>query len=267
MHLHSLNLHHVLIALPHETDILVSMSKLSAALCILFIFVWATPPACAESWNILRRTMITEIEANVRATSAFIGRNSLDERVLRKMAEVPRHEFVPSRWKTKAYQNRPLPIGYGQTISQPYMVAIMTDLLALNPKAKVLEVGTGSGYQAAILSRLVDEVHTLEIIPELAKSAKELLARLGYNNVAASEGDGYYGMESEAPFDAIMVTASASHIPPPLVRQLKPGGRMVIPVGGPWMVQHLILVTKDLDGKIQTQNLLPVRFVPLTGGH
>jgi len=213
-----------------------------------------------------RLGMVQEIRADVEATAGRIGRTALNDAVMRVMGEVPRHEFVPADGRSLAYQNRPLPIGYGQTISQPYIVALMTDLLAVSADAKVLEVGAGSGYQAAVLARLVREVHSIEIIPELARECRERLARLGCSNVTIHESDGYYGLPGEAPFDSIMVTAAAAYIPPPLVAQLKPGGRMVIPVGGPFAVQHLMLVEKDAEGTISTRQVLPVRFVPLTGG-
>jgi len=193
--------------------------------------------------------------------------NRVDERVLDAMRQVPRHEFVPDRERPFAYDNRPLPIGYGQTISQPLIVAIMTDLLKLKKSDRVLEVGTGSGYQAAILAELADSVYTIEIIEPLAKQAAANLKRAGYDAVHTRSGDGYYGWEDAAQFDGIVVTAVASHIPPPLIKQLKPGGRIVIPVGAPFMTQYLVLVTKDADGKISTRQILPVSFVPLTGKH
>jgi len=212
-----------------------------------------------------RQRMVKEIELDVTVTSAYIGRGQLGQEIMRVMGEVPRHEFVPEDERAAAYVNAPLPIGYGQTISQPYIVALMTDLLAVSRDAKVLEVGAGSGYQAAVLSHLVKEVHSIEIIPELAQSCRERIARLGYANITIHEGDGYYGLEDEAPFDAIVVTAAASTIPPPLVRQLKPGGRLVIPVGTPFAVQHLMLVEKNRQGEISMRQVLPVQFVPLTG--
>jgi protein-L-isoaspartate(D-aspartate) O-methyltransferase len=180
---------------------------------------------------------------------------------------VPRHEFVPERLRRQAYANRPLPIGYGQTISQPYIVALMTDLVEPGADDRVLEIGTGSGYQAAVLATLVGEVYTIEIIEPLGLAARARLERLGYDNVEVRLGDGYYGWPERAPFDAIVVTAAASHVPPPLIQQLKPGGRMVIPVGSRFLVQQLVLVTKDADGRVTTRQLLPVRFVPLTGEH
>jgi len=189
-----------------------------------------------------------------------------DETVLGAMRAVPRHEFVPVDLRENAYADRPLPIGYGQTISQPYIVASMTETLKLKPGDKVLEIGTGSGYQAAVLAAIAKEVFTIEIVPQLGASAAKELKDLGYKNVNARIGDGYYGWKENAPFDAIIVTAAASHIPPPLIEQLKPGGRMVIPVGTPFNVQHLSLLEKTGDGKVRQRRFMPVRFVPLTGG-
>ena len=197
----------------------------------------------------------------------IVERGVKDRSVIEAMMAVPRHKFVSENYQSRAYDDSPLPIGYGQTISQPYIVAYMTEILNLNKNSRVLEVGTGSGYQAAILSPIVKQVYTIEIIPELAKSAAVLLKDLGYRNVEAAIGDGYYGWDKYAPFDAIIVTAAAGHIPPPLVGQLKNNGRMVIPVGGSFLVQNLILITKDKDGNVTTKNLMPVRFVPLTGRH
>ena len=197
----------------------------------------------------------------------IVERGVKDRSVIEAMMAVPRHKFVSENYQSRAYDDSPLPIGYGQTISQPYIVAYMTEVLNLNKNSRVLEVGTGSGYQAAILSPIVKQVYTIEIIPELAKSAAVLLKDLGYRNVEAAIGDGYYGWNKYAPFDAIIVTAAAGHIPPPLVGQLKNNGKMVIPVGGSFLVQNLILVTKDKDGNVTTRNLMPVRFVPLTGRH
>jgi protein-L-isoaspartate(D-aspartate) O-methyltransferase len=181
------------------------------------------------------------------------------------MLAVPRHEFVPASLREMAYTDRPLPIGEGQTISQPYIVALMTELLELEAGDKVLEVGTGSGYQAAVASYLADSVFTIEILPDLAERATERLRELGYRDVIVKQGDGYDGWAEHAPFDGIVVTAAAGHIPPPLVQQLDPGGRMVIPVGGQFQVQQLVLVEKRPDGSVTTRSLLPVRFVPLVG--
>lgn len=186
-----------------------------------------------------------------------------DERVLNAMEAVPRHEFVPGSYKATAYKDGPLPIGYGQTISQPYIVAEMTRQMKLGRESKVLEIGTGSGYQAAVLTEFTPRVYTIEIIEALAESAEERLKRLGYDVVKVRQGDGYYGWEEEAPFDAIIVTAAAGGIPPPLVKQLARGGRMIIPVGGPFSVQMLVLVEKGEDGEVTSRELMAVRFVPL----
>lgn len=220
-----------------------------------------------ESFAKARQKMVLEVKDMVNATRVHLDKEKLDEKVLQMMAKVPRHHFVPKKNIPYAYKNRPLPIGYGQTISQPYIVAIMTDLLELKPDSKVLELGTGSGYQAAILSGLVKEVFTIEIVEPLGLAAKERLARLGYDNVTMKVGDGYYGWEEHAPFDAIIVTAAGSHIPPPLSKQLKVGGRMIIPVGTMFMTQQLLLVTKEDKAKLITRQILPVSFVPVTGGH
>jgi protein-L-isoaspartate(D-aspartate) O-methyltransferase len=214
-----------------------------------------------------RQALLREIERDVRETAEYLNRRQLDERVMAAMAYVPRHEFVRPEDRDLAYANRPLPIGYGQTISQPYIVAVMTDLVEPAPGCRALEVGTGSGYQAAVLSRLCDKVHTLEIVEGLGQQARVRLARLGYANVEVRIGDGYYGWPEAAPFDVIVVTAVAGHIPPPLLKQLKPGGRMVLPVGTRFTTQQLVLVRKLADGRITTRQMLPVAFVPLTGGH
>nr|WP_235044673.1 protein-L-isoaspartate(D-aspartate) O-methyltransferase [Methylohalobius crimeensis] len=195
------------------------------------------------------------------------GKRALDPRVKKALREVPRHLFVDPPHRHQAYKNRPLPIGYGQTISQPYIVALMTALLEPQPDHTVLEIGTGSGYQAAVLSRLVKKVYTVEIIEPLAEQARKRLRELGYANVEVRLGDGYHGWKEHAPFDGIVVTAAASHIPQPLVQQLKPGGRMIVPVGGHFLTQSLLLVEKDRGGRVITRQLLPVRFVPLTGKH
>jgi protein-L-isoaspartate(D-aspartate) O-methyltransferase len=189
-----------------------------------------------------------------------------DERVLRAFAEVSRELFVPGRFQEEADADRPLPIGFGQTISQPYVVAFMTERLALRGGERVLEIGTGSGYQTAILARLARAVFSVEIIPELAERARELLlGKLGLDNVSLRRGDGAEGWPERAPFDAILVTAAAPEVPPPLLAQLAPGGRMILPVGAPPDVQTLRLVTRGEDGASFESDLLPVRFVPLTG--
>lgn len=214
-----------------------------------------------------RNQLIAEIKDDVARTAIHLNKQELSPVVLKAMATVPRHEFVPPQQQKFAYQNRPLPIGHGQTISQPYIVAIMTDLLNLEADDKVLEIGTGSGYQAAILAALVKNVFSIEIIKPLGKTAAAKLNDLGFNNVEVKLGDGYYGWDEHAPFDAIIVTAAASHIPPPLIKQLKPGGRMLIPVGSRFMVQELLMLEKNDQGEVTTRQILPVRFVPLTGQH
>lgn len=189
------------------------------------------------------------------------GRGITDPMILRAMSTIPRHFFVPDSLHQQAYVDGPLPIGHGQTISQPYIVAYMTETLQIKPQHRVLEIGTGSGYQAAVLAELTDQVYTMEIIPELADTASKRLKETGHSIVNVRQGDGYHGWPEAAPFDAIMVTAAAEFIPPPLLQQLKEGGRMVIPVGSPFYVQHLMLVEK-IQGKITTRRLMPVRFVP-----
>ena len=207
-----------------------------------------------------RQQMVDEIDAML-ATDAVTGMARLSPRVRAAMIEVPRHEFVPLGQRSAAYRNTPLPIGHGQTISQPLVVALMTELLQLATTDKVLEVGTGSGYHAAILSVLAREVYTIEIVPELGKRARADLERLGYQNVSTKIGDGYQGWPEHAPFDAIIVTAASDHVPPPLIAQLRPGGRMVIPVGG--LDQRLIVLAKHADGTAATRTVAPVVFVPL----
>ena len=216
---------------------------------------------------------VAERSALIQEIRSWAGRDSIREsehfesRTLRALATVPRPEFVPEGLRSEAWENHPLPIGHGQTISQPYIVALMTDLVRPEADHVVLEVGTGSGYQAAVLSELVGQVYSLEIIEPLAQQARKRLRRLGYDNIETRLGDGYFGWEEHAPFDAIVVTAAASHVPPPLIRQLRPGGRMVIPVGGRFSVQYLLLIEKDLEGKTHTRQITAVRFVPLTGDH
>lgn len=206
-----------------------------------------------------------EREAMVREQIA--GRGVKDARVLEAMRAVPRHRFAPESQQSGAYGDHPLPIGHGQTISQPYIVGFMSEKLDLSPGDRVLEVGTGSAYQAAILSLLVARVVSIEIIEPLARSAADRLVEMGFGNVTVLHGDGYYGWKEAAPYDAIIVTAAAPHVPPPLTAQLKPGGRMIIPVGRSGWTQNLLLVEKREDGDIVTRNLMAVSFVPLTGGH
>jgi protein-L-isoaspartate(D-aspartate) O-methyltransferase len=234
--------------------------------CIIFLFS-QTVLAVSNSYQVERERLIGIIEQDVRDTRFYLNKEKLNPLVMEAMATVPRHEFVPENLRSKAYKNRPLPIGYGQTISQPYIVAIMTDILNIEPGDRVLEIGTGSGYQAAILAQLTDAVYTIEIIEPLARKAKALFDRLNYSNIKRKVDDGYYGWEEYAPFDAIIVTAAASHVPPPLIKQLKPGGSMIIPVGGRFLTQQLVLITVDDKGQAKTRQILPVQFVPLTGEH
>ena len=214
-----------------------------------------------------RRLMLEAIARLTSLTAESTGVEAIDPAVTAAIERAPRHEFVPEAARSSAYANRPLPIGHGQTISQPYIVALMTHLLGARPDGRVLEIGTGSGYQAAVLAELGAHVHTIEIVEPLAREAGRRLARLGYDGVRTRLGDGYYGWPEAAPFDAIIVTAAAAHVPPPLVGQLAPGGVLVIPVGEPFSVQMLLLVRKQESGEVSVRQILPVRFVPLTGGH
>ena len=212
-------------------------------------------PLQQDEFSQARERMVrTQIEA----------RGVRDSKVLAALRKVPRHRFVPANLERRAYDDTPLPIGYGQTISQPYIVAYMTEVLELSGNEKVLEIGTGSGYQAAVLAEITPHVFTIEIIPELAGRARRTLDETGYGFVKTRTGDGYYGWEEESPFDGIIVTAASGHVPPPLLNQLKPGGKIVIPIGGPYEVQMLTLVEKMGDGTFGTTQLLPVRFVPFT---
>ena len=234
-----------------------------AALCLV------NPLAAGEAatgFTAARSALVDELRVQGRYDPPP-GKSGFSDRVLAAMNEVPRHEFVPESERREAYDNHPLPIGHGQTISQPYIVALMTDVVDPEPGDVVLEICTGSGYQAAVLAGLVEKVYSIEIIEPLADQARGRLARLGYDNVETRLGDGYFGWEEHAPFDAIVVTAAASHVPPPLIEQLKPGGKMVIPVGGRFQVQYLLLVEKAMAGEIVTRQITAVRFVPLTGKH
>ncbi len=216
--------------------------------------------------NALQR-MIKDIEQETRLTRHLTGKEALDPRVIAAMGQVPRHAFVPEDLTYLAYENGPIPIGAGQTISQPYIVALMTDLLKTRPTDRILEIGTGSGYQAAVLSQLVQKVYSVEIIESLAEKARSRLSKLGYDNVEVRTGDGYFGWPEHAPYDGVIVTAAAPYIPPALIEQLKNGGRLVIPVGLPYGYQELKVIEKTNDGEIETQTVLSVSFVPLTGKH
>ena len=237
------------------------------AMAALLLFGCPIAAAADDPFAEERAAMVRAVAETTDETAEWIGKTELSPGVMEAMGRVPRHLFVPPDLQDMAYLNRPLPIGYGQTISQPYIVALMTDLLEPKLDDVAFELGTGSSYQAAVLAELVAEVYTVEIVPPLAASATERLTTLGYDNVTVREGDGYHGWPEYAPFDIVVVTAAASHVPPPLIAQLKPGGRMVIPVGSPFLTQHLLLVEKGEDGTVTSRQILPVIFVPLTGGH
>lgn len=212
-----------------------------------------------------RQKMVAQIRAMALEIGESESASLISPGVLAVMSRVPRHCFVPEADQYSAYFNHPLPIGHGQTISQPYIVALMTDLLAPGKQHTVLEVGTGSGYQAAVLSEMAAKVYTVEIVEPLATAAAKVLHDLKYDNVEVRAGDGSQGWPEHAPYDGIIVTAAAEHVPQPLLDQLKPGGRLVIPVGGQFNIQQLLLITKDLDGTLHRKNIEAVRFVPLTG--
>ncbi len=210
--------------------------------------------------------MLEDILLEVKMTRSYTGYAEFSEAVMQAMAAVPRHDFVPPEMQLFAYANGPLSIGYGQTISQPYIVALMTELLAVGNSDTVLEIGTGSGYQSAVLSQLVKQVYSMEVIEPLGREAKERLARMGYGNVETCVGDGYLGWPEHAPYDGIIVTAAAPYIPEALIEQLKPNARLVIPVGKPYTGQELLVVEKGPSGGAQQRSVLPVAFVPLTHG-
>lgn len=249
-------------------------SNLRCVLLLMFALLMILPrsgltePGAAEDPRFVRAraALVEEIEADLSLTASHLGWKQLDPIIIAAMGKVKRHRFVPPKYVKQAYANHPLPIGHGQTISQPLIVALMSQLLAVGPGDSVLEVGTGSGYQAAVLAEMGVRVHSIEIIRPLAESARQRLRSEGYDQVRITIGDGYLGWAEHAPFDAIIVTAAADHIPPPLIAQLKRGGQMVIPVGGRFAVQQLVLLTKDARGEVATRQLLPVRFVPLTRG-
>ncbi len=210
-----------------------------------------------------RAQMLREIAADARDWQSILGSPTLSKPVMEAMGAVPRHEFVPPELRSRAYENNPLPIGHDQTISQPSIVALMTELVRVAPGDTVLEIGTGSGYQAAVLAQLGAVVHSIEIVPELAEAAAQRLARLGYPQVTVHVGDGYLGLPDLAPFAAILVTAAPPQVPQTLVEQLAPGGRLVVPVGPQHAVQQLMVIEKDAAGATTSRQVLPVRFVPL----
>jgi protein-L-isoaspartate(D-aspartate) O-methyltransferase len=229
----------------------------------IFLYFCCAFPSHGGEFDAKRHKMVEEVLIDVVANEGL----TLSPSVMAAMEKVERHRFVPGWLAAFAYLNRPLPIGHGQTISQPAIVALMTDLLKVKAGDNVLEIGTGSGYQAAVLAEIVKSVYSIEIIEPLEKQAAERLKSLGYINVKVKVSDGYYGWPEAAPFDAIVVTAAASHVPPPLIKQLKSGGRMVIPLGAHFMTQYLMLVEKHADGSVTSRQIVPVGFVPLTGGH
>jgi len=233
---------------------------------LTFLLLFLTLAVEADDYTAARQSMVDELQLYAKlARDADAA--PFSDAVMLAMNNVERHRMVPASQRRYAYENRPLPIGHGQTISQPYIVALMTELIEPDPDDVVLEVGTGSGYQAAVLAELVERVYSIEIIAALATSSKRRLESMGYDNVTTQLGDGYFGWEEHAPFDAIVVTAASSHVPPPLIEQLKPGGLMIIPVGGRFMTQTLLLLEKTDDGEIITRQYGAVRFVPLTGKH
>jgi protein-L-isoaspartate(D-aspartate) O-methyltransferase len=231
----------------------------------LVLGMTAVAAAAGSEFEAQRRQMVSDVASMVRSTAGETGLGRLSTPVLEALGRVPRHRFVPEQAVRSAYRNRPLSIGDGQTISQPYIVALSTELLEPKPEHVVLEVGTGSGYQSAILAELVDRVYSVEIIEPLGREAAERLAELGYRGIEVRIGDGYRGWPEQGPFDGIVVTAAAPHVPAPLLEQLKPGGRMVIPVGEHHGHQELLLIVKAADGAVRTRSVIPVRFVPLTG--
>ncbi len=241
--------------------------QISGILLFMVMSMFGLSACAKDDFARQRLQMLSDIQATYRYTSDYTGKPVLDEKVMQVMSRVPRHEFIPANMQIYSYANRALPIGDGQTISQPYIVALMTELADVDKQSVVLEVGTGSGYQAAVLAGLVRHVYTIEIVEKLGKRAEQTLKRLGYQNVTVRIGDGYHGWPKHAPFDAILVTAAPEKVPAPLVEQLKPGGRLVIPVGSQFGSQSLQLIEKDLSGKVSVHDVLPVGFVPLTGEH
>jgi protein-L-isoaspartate(D-aspartate) O-methyltransferase len=228
--------------------------------------LFLAPEARAQDYAALRERMVAEVEAMYAETRGLTGLQAMSPRVHAALAKVERHRLVPPAQRALAYRNHPLPIGQEQTISQPYIVALSTDLIAPEPQHKVLEVGTGSGYQAAVLAETVEKVFSIEILESLGQEAKENLRNLGYRNIEIKIGDGYRGWPEKAPFDAIVVTAAAPRVPDALIAQLKPGGRMVIPVGAAGGAQDLLLIVKTAEGRVERKVILPVRFVPLLPG-
>ncbi len=223
------------------------------------------PALAGDEYDAERRALWSAVDFQISRLRDEVGFSRLSPNVREALQKVPRHRFVPDDQVTHAYENRPLPIGYGQTISQPLMVAVMTQLLGARAGDRVFELGTGSGYQAAVLGEVGAQVYSVEIVPELGARARNTLNELGHTEIQTRVGDGYFGWPEAAPFDAIIVTAASDHVPPPLLKQLKPGGRMLIPVGSRYLTQKLVMITRDSDGTVTSQELMPVTFVPLTG--
>jgi len=233
--------------------------------CASCLALLAARTGLAEPTDAEREALWAEVDRQIGLLSGQLGIDRLSPGVRQALRRVPRHRFVPAAQQDHAYENRPLPIGHGQTISQPLIVAAMTELLGVGPGDRVFELGTGSGYQAAVLAERGVQVFSVEIVEPLGRRARATLERLGYDNVATRIGDGYDGWPGEAPFDGIIVTAASDHIPPPLIQQLKPGGRLLIPVGNRYQTQKLVLLGRSPQGRVTTRELLPVTFVPLTG--
>jgi len=245
---------------------MISIHTARGGIAYLGLLVLLAPTSTyGDGMNAARENMLQAIRDSVAQSADYTGYSELSEKVMNAMGTVPRDEFVLPAYRHLAYRNTPLPIEAGQTISQPLIVALMTELLEPQPTDVILEVGTGSGYQAAVLAELTQHVYSIEIVEELATSAAQTLQRLNYDNVTVRAGDGYAGWPEHAPFDGIIVTAAAEHLPPPLLEQLKPGGKLVIPVGEEHGYQELLVVEINAAGEISRESKLPVRFVPLTG--
>ncbi len=223
------------------------------------------PVFANDEYDAERRALWSAVDFQISRLRDEVGFSRLSPNIREALQKVPRHRFVPDDQVVHAYENRPLPIGFGQTISQPLMVAVMTELLGVCAGDRVFELGTGSGYQAAVLDQVGAQVYSVEIVPELGARARNTLHELGHTAIQTRVGDGYFGWPEAAPFDAIIVTAASDHVPPPLLKQLKPGGRMLIPVGSRYLTQKLVMITRDSDGTVTSQELMPVTFVPLTG--
>jgi protein-L-isoaspartate(D-aspartate) O-methyltransferase len=238
----------------------------NSKLITLLLASGITAMACADDATDRAREVLWEkVEYQISRMRSELGIERLSPAVRNALRQVPREMFVPEEQRRHAYENRPLPIGYGQTISQPLIVALMTEMLDIDPGDRIFELGTGSGYQAAVLDTLGAEVYSVEIVPELGERVRQTLDRTGHQAVHTRIGDGYFGWEQAGPFDAIIVTAASDHIPPPLIGQIKPGGRMLIPVGSRYVTQKLVLVVRDEHGAVTTRETIPVTFVPLTG--